>query len=106
MPGQKLTTVPRDSGDRMLDFEAMLLHNNHLQGGFRKARRCRVCRKGLAGIMEAPAQVVTVDAETGVVKGDGGDEEADPALPPGDGGDPRGEADKLLEWFTGDKAVS
>ncbi len=106
MSGQKLTTVPRDSGSRMLDFEAILLHNNHLQGGFRKARRCRVCRKGLAGVMEATPQIVAVDAETGVAKGDGGDEKADASLPPDSGADTRGETDKLLGFLTGDKEVS
>ncbi len=106
MQRQKLATVPRDSGDRVLDFEAVLLHNNHLQSGFRKARRCGVCRKGLAGIMEETPQIVTVDAESGVAKGDGGDETADAALPPDSRPDTRGEADKLLGFLTGDKEVS
>jgi len=105
MQRPKLSTVPRDSGSRVLDFEAVLLHNNHIQGGFLKARRCGVCRKGLAGIMEAPAKIVAVDPETGMVAGDGGDETPDPPLPPDSRPDTRGETDKLLGFFTGDKDV-
>ncbi len=106
MSGQEQPEVQSSGRDRVLDFEAILLHNNHLQGGFRKARRCGVCRKGLAGTVEETPQIITVDAETGVAQGNGGDEKEDPALPPGGGTDQRGEADKLLGFFTGDKEVS
>ena len=110
MSEQERTAVSGNSGDRVLDFDAILLHNNHLQGGFRKAKRCKICRssggQGLASIMEAAEKIVAVDQGSGVAASDGGDKAVDAALPSDSGPDKRGEADQLLEFFLGDKEVS
>ncbi len=106
MPEQERTTIQSDRGNRMLNLDAIMLHNNHLQGGRRKTKRCSVCAQGLAGVMEGPAQGSSVDEKPKVAEGDGKDQKGNTALPPDSGIDTRGEADKLLGFFIGDKEVS
>ncbi len=106
MPEQERTTFQGDRGSRMLNLDAIMLHNNHLQGGRRKTKRCSVCAQGLAGVMEGPPQGSAVDEKPKVAEGDGTDQTGNPALPSDRGTDTRGEADKLLGFFIGDKEVS
>ena len=70
-------SVQSSSGDRLLRFGSVRVHNGHLQSGRAVTAGCDICSAGLEGFMEeAPA----AEEKPEVVEGDGGDKEGDPAL--------------------------
>ncbi len=71
------------SGGRVgyLELDKVSFHNNHLQGGRRKAPGCGVCSQGLAGALantEEGPPLAGVPAED---EGDGADKKEDAPLP-------------------------
>lgn len=81
MPGQEHGKVQEHSEDRVLQYGALNVHYAHLQRGFKKARGCGVCSKGLEGLLASPAQESAGDEKPADSAGDGVDEKGDPALP-------------------------
>ncbi len=84
--------------DRRLDIGAVYVHNNHLQGGFRAAVGCRVCKEGLGGFTTAVEEERAGDQEDGVAESDGADKSGDAAPSPSDGATAGRDGDKVLEW--------
>lgn len=86
MQGQELGEIQKHSVVRVLNAGPVFVHNNHLQGGFRKAKRCGVCAKGLGGAYETLKGADAVGGSASVPEGDGADQEKD-AAPTRDYGD-------------------
>ena len=77
-------SVQSEGDYRVLNFGAVRIHNGHLQSGKRTTLGCRVCQKGLEGVMETPARR---EKPAEVAPRDGGHEKDDPALAHGSGDD-------------------
>ncbi len=54
--GQVNGPVHDESGGRRLSLRAVLIHDAHLQAGFRTAERCSICGEGLEGALEKAPQ--------------------------------------------------
>ncbi len=81
MSGSKSEEVHGRSGTRVLDVEAVLFHHGHLQSGFRTTQGCRVCQKGLEGVMAPAEEDRPMDRVPRMVEGDGADGEANSPFP-------------------------
>lgn len=79
MQGSESEAIQKYSSVRVLDLGAVLIHYHHLQGGFKKARACGLCAKGLDGAYEEVAQSKPVDEKPAVPESDGVDQKGDPA---------------------------
>ncbi len=97
MQRQEPDEIQKDGVVRLLDVGAVLVHHNHLQGGFRTARACGVCTKGLDGAYAPSESQKPVGKQAGVPEGDRKDKAGDAAPPRAYGDYTPGEADKLLE---------
>ncbi len=84
MPGEKQSEVQSYSEERSIDYGAVRIHDDHLQSGLRKVKRCRLCSEGLGGFYAPPREAQSVDEKPGVVKSGGADEKEDAALAPVD----------------------
>ncbi len=80
MPGSNDKDIQGEGGDRMLNFGAVRVHNNHLQGGRTTGRGCLVCSEGLEGAL---SPIPEAEDKPEVVESDGGDEKGD-TPPPSD----------------------
>ncbi len=96
MQRQESEAVQKHGDVRMLDVGAVLVHNNHLQGGFRTSRACGVCSKGLAGAYASLEKTQPVGKPTGVSEGNGKDKEGDAPSAPVYGDYTPGKEDQLL----------
>lgn len=87
--------VPVQNEDqvRMLNFGTVRSHYLHLQNGFKSAKGCRFCEKGLAGALETMVQK-RPGRPDGVVQGTGTNQEGSDPPTRSDGTDPR--TDTLL----------
>lgn len=85
MPPEATVRVPRAPGLRFVNLKAWLAHNAHLKKyGNRKAKGCRFCRQGVAGIMATAKQVADVEPGS-VAKSSGADEAGAATLARGGG---------------------
>lgn len=96
MPRSEPEEIQSGGVVRMLDVRAVFVHNDHLQSGIRKARRCPMCAKGLDGAYAAVEGAKSVDKKDEVSAGDGADKEEDAAHTRDFRDYTPGEADQLL----------
>lgn len=96
MSGQESEEVQSDGGVRMLSLGPLLVHNNHIQSGLKKIRRCGVCATGLDSAYEAVEKEKPLDKPDAVPEGDGADKERDSAHPRDFRDYTSGEAGELL----------
>lgn len=87
--------VPDESGDRVLNFGQVRVHNRHIQSGKLTSPTCAMCVDGLES---AIAPIETFRAPSGTVElasGDGANKDGDPSPSSGDG-ENKPDPDKLL----------
>lgn len=88
MSGSIDKPVSRASGDRVLDFGAVRIHNNHIQSGQTTRTACAVCGQGMEAVFSTPQEVPARDTPDEVVPGDGDDKTGDAPPPPRHGTNP------------------
>ncbi len=98
MPGPNNEQVQTSRVERRIELGPLLIHNNHLSGGFKAARGCRVCEKGLAGAITETEEASPGPSGDAVVEGDGTDEKGSASSSRGDGSGAREDNDRLLDW--------
>ncbi len=93
MQGPKQDEIQKDSVLRVLDFGAVWVHNNHIQSGFKTARACAMCTKGLDGAYAPFESAKPVGEPVAVSTGDGDDKAGDPPSAPDYGDYTAGQTD-------------
>jgi len=79
MSGPEQEQVQSFGGVWLLQYGAIVFHNDHIQSGRRKAARCGVCSKGLEGAMATVKEDSAGPIEEPVAESDGVDKEGDSA---------------------------
>lgn len=89
MPGPNNEAVQSEGDSWRLNFRALRVFNDHLQGRKHTPAGCNVCQEGLEGVVAAEPRGVVESA--GVAAGDGADKAGDTTSSPSGGTDPEGE---------------
>lgn len=98
MPRPHTEQVQKAGVIRRLNVGALFVHDNHISGGFRKAKGCPVCGQGLAGAIEVTQEVRAAGREDAVAPGDGADQKGDTPSSSGDGTGAKDDGDSVLAW--------